>query len=276
MVETLLRPRAGRSAKALLLTMLGEFVLPAGGSVWTSTVIDGLGLLGVGERNARQAAARLADQGLIESERVGRSARWRLTESGRELLEDGTLRIDAFGTAGADWDGRWLVVLASGADGDRASRQQLRARLGFAGFGFLNAGTAVSPHPDREALANDVLASLDPSAIVFVATTGSFVPDREIIGRAWDLDGLASDYRGFVAEFEALAPSDPAACFAARALLVHEWRRFPFADPEIPDELLPADWPGRSAKVLFDDRRGRWSDRAVAWFDGAEERSTSS
>ena len=63
------RPRAasplGTSAKAFLLTMLGELVLPHGGEVWTSTVVSGLGLLGVEERNARQAIARLADQGTL-------------------------------------------------------------------------------------------------------------------------------------------------------------------------------------------------------------------
>ena len=36
--------------------------------------------------------------------------------------------------------------------------------------------------------------------------------------------------------------------------LVHEWRRFPFVDPEIPDELLPPGWPGHGAKAVFDER----------------------
>ncbi len=276
MVEPSLRPRSGRSAKALLLTVLGEFVLPAGGSVWTSTVIDGLALVGVGERNARQAAARLADQGLIESERVGRSARWRLTDGGRRLLEVGTQRIDSFGASEDEWDGRWLVVLSSGAEGDRAKRQLLRTRLGFAGFGFLNPGTAVSPHPDREAIANEVLASLDPAAVVFVAATGSFVPDREIIERSWDLADLSDRYRAFVAEFGALRPAGDAATFAAQTLLVHEWRRFPFADPEIPDELLPERWPGREARAIFDELRAEWSVDGREWFARHEERSTPS
>src|SRR5215211_6327239 len=145
-----LRPRRGSSAKAVLLTMLGELVLPHGGSVWTATVVRGLGLAGVEEGNARQALARLADQGLVTSEREGRRARWYLTAEARQLLTAGTERIYRF-TAGADeWDGRWLVVLSSVPEGQRAKRHQLRTRLAFAGFGSLGPGVALSPHLERE------------------------------------------------------------------------------------------------------------------------------
>ena len=41
------------------------------------------------------------------------------------------------------------------------------------------------------------------------------------------------------------------AAFAARFHLVHEWRKFLFADPGLPDDLLPGDWPGREAAALF-------------------------
>jgi hypothetical protein len=55
-----LRPRAGSSAKALLLTVLGELVLPHDGVVWTATLVAALTGLDVEEKNARQAIARLA------------------------------------------------------------------------------------------------------------------------------------------------------------------------------------------------------------------------
>ena len=37
------------SAKGLLFTVLGEFVLPSGGAAWTSAFIDALGRRGGGE-----------------------------------------------------------------------------------------------------------------------------------------------------------------------------------------------------------------------------------
>ncbi|MGH8863019.1 MAG: PaaX family transcriptional regulator C-terminal domain-containing protein, partial [Jatrophihabitantaceae bacterium] len=81
------------SARGLLFTVLGEFVLPAGGSVWTSTVIDVLGRLGVEEKAARQALMRTAADGWLHSQRSGRRTRWWLTDAASRLLVEGTARI---------------------------------------------------------------------------------------------------------------------------------------------------------------------------------------
>jgi DNA-binding transcriptional ArsR family regulator len=156
-----MRPRSGSSAKARLLTVLGELVLPHGGAVWTSTVVDALALCDVDERNARQALARLAEQGVVRSEKQGRRARWHLTDAGRRLLVEGTERIYALGTGDDRWDGRWLVVLCSVPEDQRAKRHQLRTRLEFAGFGFVAPGVAICPHVAREQAAEAVLAALD-------------------------------------------------------------------------------------------------------------------
>ena len=51
------------SARGLLLTVLGEFVLPAGGLAWTSALIDVLGRLGIEEKATRQALMRTASDG---------------------------------------------------------------------------------------------------------------------------------------------------------------------------------------------------------------------
>jgi len=271
-----LRPRSGRSARALLLTILGEFVLPRRGSIWTSTIIDGLATLDIGERNARQAAARLGEDRLLVAERVGRMTRWHLTERAQRLLTDGSRRIYGFGTDAPVWGRRWLVVITSISEDERAKRHQLRTRLGFAGFGFLGPGIAISPHVEREPTANEVLRDLglDGSAVVFVAETGSLVPDAQLIDRAWDLDGLAARYRSFLDAFGDRDAVDGAAAFAAVVDLVHEWRRFPFDDPEIPADLLPADWPGVAARTLFDARRSAWSPAAARWFAAAEGKDT--
>ncbi len=52
-----------------------------------------------------------------------------------------------------------------------------------------------------------------------------------------------------------------------RFRLVHEWRKFLFTDPGLPDELLPAGWPGRAAAELFASEAQRLkpaSDRYLA------------
>ncbi len=52
-------------------------------------------------------------------------------------------------------------------------------------------------------------------------------------------------------------PSPDEAAFAARFHLVHEWRKFLFADPGLPPELLPDDWPGHEAARRFASEAAR-------------------
>jgi phenylacetic acid degradation operon negative regulatory protein len=262
------RARSGGSAKAQLLTVLGELVLPHGGRAWTRSLVDALGLLGIEERNARQAAARTADQGFIAGEKVGRRVRWVLTPEGRELLTTGTRRIYDFGVAAATWDGQWLVVLCPVPEDQRGKRQHLRRRLEFAGFGFLSATVALSPHVDRQHLALDVLKRLElvDTAVVFRAEEVALPARGALWQRAWDLDGLAAQYRAFEHDVRSRTPRSTTEQTAALLALVHAWRRFPFEDPEIPDELLPRRWPGHASKALFDECHARWSPAAVAWF----------
>ena len=109
--------------------------------------------------------------------------------------------------------------------------------------------------------ANSILHDLDlgDNAIVLLAETGTFVPDSEILRRAWDLDVLSERYALFIDEFGRRRPLSADGRFAALVELVHEWRRFPFVDPEIPHSLLPDAWPGRTAKRVFDTKHEAWS-----------------
>jgi phenylacetic acid degradation operon negative regulatory protein len=271
-----LRPPSRSSAKSVLLTILGELVLPRGGAAWTQTLVSVLGLAGVGEKNARQALARLAEQDLVAGVREGRRVRWHLTPAGTDLLTVGTARIYGFGPADDEWDSRWLVVLCSVPEEQRAKRRQLRARLGFAGFGFLSPGVAITPHLDRERLATEVLKDLDlvDAAVVLRAEAGELVAAEELLHRAWDLGALAERYDAFLEEFRPRSPTTPDDCVAALVELVHEWRRFPFDDPELPDRLLPAGWPGRRARRLFDERHEAWCPAARARFDEIDQDGT--
>ena len=267
-----LRSRSGTSAKDLLLTVLGEFTLPHERALWTSTVVKSLATLDIDERNARQAVARLAERSIVSSEKTGRRARWRITDRGTRLLTDGTKRIYEFGSDTHEWDGRWLIVLCSVPEEQRAKRHQLRSRLAFAGFGFASGGVAITPHVDREDTANRVLDELGllPGAAVFRAEASALVETESLLADAWDLDALAASYQRFIGEFAGRAPREPESRFAALVELVHEWRRFPFIDPEIPSSLLAPDWPGHRAKRVFDELHDRWRSDANAWYDATE------
>src|SRR3954447_2002740 len=120
------------SARSLLLTVLGEFVHPREGRVWTGTLVEALGALGVEAKSARQALARTAAEGLLASERQGRRVRWALTADGARLLEEGTQRIYGFMREPHAWDGRWLVLTVGVPESQRQLRHRLRTKLTWA------------------------------------------------------------------------------------------------------------------------------------------------
>ena len=179
------------SARSLLITVLGEYVLPRRSPVWTSVLVQALGLLGVAEKSARQALARSAGEGWVSSARFGRRVRWELTGPGQNLLTEGARRIYSFGRAARSWDGRWLLLLASVPDSKRELRHRLRTQLAWAGFGALAAGVWVSPDPGREAEARSILAGLGlaDTAMSFLGSYGSVGTPVLVARQAWDLDG---------------------------------------------------------------------------------------
>ena len=263
-------PAQRGGAKALLLTVLGEFVLPAGGSAWTASLLEAAGALGIGEKNARQALSRIADDGLIESSRHGRQVRWTLTPAGRSLLESGTERIYSFGRSAdrADaWGGEWLVVHCPVAEERRAARNRLRTQLAFLGFGELSPNLFVSPHVERDASMRSILTELEvlATATVLRSRTPGTGDDTALAARAWDLDQLAADYGAFSELHRGVRPVGDADSFTALVELVHDWRRFPFVDPELPPELLPTDWAGATAVDDFHELHDRWSPAARSW-----------
>jgi phenylacetic acid degradation operon negative regulatory protein len=258
------------AARSLLLTILGEYVLPRGEAVWQETLVRGLVSVGYSEHAARQALARSVRGGWLESARIGRRSRVALSGRTAGLLASGAARIYSFGSA-STWDGRWLVLVLRVPEERREVRHQVRTRLAWAGLGSMGGGVWLTPHVSRE---GEVLAAIReaPAALAtsFVASLGSLGRAEDVVAAAWDLDGVRSQYEAFLADFATVRPSSPEACFRLQALLVHAWRRFPFLDPDLPAELLPAGWPRRRAHELFSRRHSQWADAARAWFEELE------
>jgi phenylacetic acid degradation operon negative regulatory protein len=249
------------SARSLLMTMLGEFVLPRGDDpVWTQALVSGLALFGVEAKSARQALARTAAEGWLAAERVGRQARWSLTPPGRRLLSEGAQRIYAFGREDVRWDGQWLVLLMSVPESQRELRHRIRTQLSWAGFGSPASGVWVSPHVNQQAEARRILddAGVSGSAMSFAASYGQLGSQDEMVARSWDLGTLEQRYEEFIEEFTGLDPASGQDVLRAQTRLVHEWRRFPFLDPRLPVQLLPPNWSGAKAADLFRARHGDW------------------
>lgn len=256
------------SARGLLLTILGEFVLPSTEGLWTSALLRATSAVGIGEAAARQALARTAAAGWLKAEHAGRKAYWHLTPAGRRMLSTGAERIYGFRQERGDWDGQWVVVIASVPEAKRELRHRLRTRLGWAGFGSMGQGTWICPFTDREEEARKVVRELgvEQGALSFVARFGCIGDAKSVIARAWDLPCLEDRYTDFVRIFSRCRPVTPREMFVAHTSLVHAWRAFPLVDPDLPAALLPRSWSGVKAKEVFDGCCATWQSTARAWF----------
>ena len=264
-VEDVLRRRSvgAPAARSTLLTILGEYLLPRPDGAWQETLIGALSLLGFTPSAARQAVVRSARDGWMDGERIGRRSRMRLTSSSASLLRDGARRIYGFGRP-VSWDGRWLLLTVRVPEQRRELRHQLTTQLAWAGFGSLGNGLWITPHVDREGL----ISSEEPAQLLsFRAELGALGKTERVIDEAWDLPALREHYEQFIADFEPTDPDGRAETFAAQTAIVHAWRRFPFIDPDLPDDLLPRDWPRKRAYELFRDRHEAWAPAAQAHFD---------
>jgi phenylacetic acid degradation operon negative regulatory protein len=254
----------------VLLTILGEYVLPSGTGVWQETLVNALGCLGYKTQAARQAVARSIAAGWLTTERQGRRSRMHLTQETSDMLSSGAERIYTFGDPW-DWDGRWLLVALRVPEQSRDVRHQVRTRLAWEGFGSLGGGLWLSPHVERERGLADIGGNGTAAELLaFRAEIASINEPRRVVAEAWDLTSIADAYRDFVRRFSRLRPRDPATMFRAQTNLVHEWRRFPFLDPDLPASLLPPRWPRQRAYELFRDRHAHWHRGAQEHFRSLE------
>ena len=82
-----------------------------------------------------------------------------------------------------------------------------------------------------------------------------------MVDQAWHLDELAREYDEFITAYSGDVSPDP----LARVIdLVHAWRRFPWIDPGLPAQFLPAPWNGTAAAGLFTRLHAQWTDEAIA------------
>lgn len=252
------------SARSKLLTVLAEMVHPTDEPVWTSTLVYVLTGLGLEEQTARQAIARGASSGWIESVKVGRETRWHLTAAGRQLIDEGLQRVVSVQGADDRWDGNWLILMVSVPQQRRVVRKNLYRALSWAGFGNPTPVLWVSPHSDRQAEAKRVIddLKLTRSTVSFVGkTTDIGMTQEEVVRQAWNLDEVAAEYESLLVRFAGARPTSGDGVLFAHLELVNSWQRLPFMDPQLPEELLP-DWIGRRAARVIEQQRSEWGSRA--------------
>lgn len=228
------------------MTIFGTFLRARDGLAWSGGMVRLLGELGVSPEGARAALNRLAIRGLIARTKRGREVFYSLTPKTHDLMEVGNSRIDGFGEAIDDDDATWTVLWHAMPDDMRAERTMLSRRLRYIGFGSVQDATWLAPH-DRELEVLSLLRELDVErhAWMMIGRPTKALTSDSVLAEAWDLEGVQTRYRKFVHDFgpyrraQEQARLAPSAAFAICTIATHEFRQFPFLDPELHDRFMP-------------------------------------
>lgn len=249
------RAQQGTNSQLRLSGLLADYTFEATAGLSSASIVRMLGEFGISPAGARTALSRVTRRGLLVPKRGPGGIRYVISDRSRASHAERLRRVVRFGSAPRAWDGQWTVVTFSVAERDRSRRARLRLALEKARMSPMTDAVWVSPWDLSAELAATV-AELGVNAAILRAVDaapGSGMSPRD----AFDLDAIRAAYEAFLARFEPLVEAADAGALApAEALItrtesVRQWRQIADTDPDLPVELLPDDWPQRSASAVF-------------------------
>ncbi|MFJ2902362.1 PaaX family transcriptional regulator C-terminal domain-containing protein [Streptomyces sp. NPDC087212] len=191
---------------------------------------------GVGASTLRAALSRMVAAGdLVRTDAV-----YRLSDRllARQHRQDESVRPRT-----RAWNGDWEMVVITATGRGAAERAELRARLAALRLAELREGVWLRP-------AN--LSRPLPAELARVAQSCTARPDTpglELAALLWPLDAWSAHAHALLARVaEVRRPADGLTVFAAVV-------RHLLADPVLPPELLPADWPAPALRTAYADYR---------------------
>jgi phenylacetic acid degradation operon negative regulatory protein len=249
----------GYRTQDLIFTLYGDYIAPRGSEVWIGHIIELMARFDTSPQAVRSTLSRMTRKGWLNSRREGRHSFYAITLKTEKLLAEGTQRI--YQPRQDPWDKRWFVLTYSIPEEQRDLRYRLRKRLIWLGFGRLGSATWISPRDLRQEVAEVAEAlGITGQIDLFGGEYFGLSDAKTLVDRCWDLPRLNRAYREFIQRYRpawrqfALDGDGQIGAdivFTRRFTLVHEYRSFPYVDPNLPPELLPDDWPGNEAIQLF-------------------------
>ncbi|MFH9607173.1 PaaX family transcriptional regulator C-terminal domain-containing protein [Streptomyces sp. NPDC017448] len=270
-----------RTPRSLIVSLYGAYGRPADGSPFAvSELIRLLHAVGVDAPSVRSCVSRLKRRGLLVAARAADgSAGYALSPDARQVLDDGDRRIYRR-PAPRPSDG-WVLAVFSVPEAERSKRHLLRSRLARLGFGTAAPGVWIAPAGLYEETRHTLeRLGLAPYVDLFRGEHLGFTATREAVARWWDLEAVARLHHDFLElhepvlrDWEAAGGAEdgprPQAAYRDYLLALDSWRRLPYADPGLPAELLPSDWPGGRSAEVFGRLHERLRDAGERYVRGA-------
>ncbi len=241
------RPGEVTPRMGLVCFAFGVARVPPGQPLAGRILIRLLADLGLSEAAARSLLLRMRREGLLASERAGRQATYRLAPVVGSAQE--RLHRQMLGHRPA-WTGTFNGLLYEIPERRRDFRDRLRRTAQLLGYATLRPGLLVAT-TDRW----DELTSLLPpppagSELLRTGVSLSAEDSRRVAAELWNLEALAARYQGVIAETRDRTdraeahPRDSVASFSDFAAATLPIFEVIADDPDLPAELLLADWPG--------------------------------
>lgn len=220
-----------------------------------AALVDLLADFDIPEISTRAMLSAVHRKGLLNLGRRGRRSEYSLSEFGRHRLNENIRQVFTSNADTNDWDGQWTFVTFSLPERTRSTRHLLRRRLLSEGFAVLFGGVWVAPGR-REEIAARLLQDLNIDLVsVVVGRSSDLLPNGNPL-RAWDLQELRGHHDEFLrtfGPFTNLATADLSnrKALQIRTALMDAFRDLSAREPNLPNQLLPDDWPRPKVRRLF-------------------------
>ncbi|MFE9393826.1 PaaX family transcriptional regulator C-terminal domain-containing protein [Streptomyces flavidovirens] len=266
--------------RSLIVSLYGAYGRTPGGGGEPMPVAELIRLLaavGVDAPSVRSSVSRLKRRGLLVAARTPEGAAgYALSDDARQLLDDGDRRI--YEHPAPQLSEGWVLAVFSVPESERAKRHVLRSRLARLGFGSAAPGVWIAPARLYEETRHTMeRLQLSPYVDLFRGEHLGFAATQEAVARWWDLTAIAKQHEQFLDLHEPVLrswvarekpgpgpggppPPDPEHAYRDYLLALDSWRRLPYADPGLPSELLPSDWPGARSAAVFAELHARLRD----------------
>jgi len=226
------------SARSVLVTIIGDTLIPVASSVWMSQMLALTEVFGFSDRLVRTSMTRLVNDGWLTNERVGRQSRYHFTELALRESAQADGRI--YGIDEVDWTGEWTLLFLPQAAPAGSAARDIVEHLRWNGFVRIGNEVLASPTitpPDAAALCEAIAPGSNPAVAMTTFSDVEQLIEDGFFTADGDSAEIVDAYEQFIARHSTIDPTtaSPIEAYALRTMLVHALRRVRLRWPDTLD-----------------------------------------
>lgn len=253
---------------SLVVTIFGDAIAPRGGEFRLGALQLITKRIGIESNALRTAMSRLASDGWLERNRVGRASYYSQSKMAERENSNATKLI--YDLSPPNCSDHWSFILSTKKDGYSPEDRQTLHECGFAFYGRKLAVTpSVRPEVSIPKCINEISVfsaqSIDQSTIQKMISNLEFVVDCSP-----QYDDFVSSASILHENLDSQSAIDPLDAIALRSLLIHSWRRIVLRDVYWPGKARSENWPGHKARILVAKLYRKLLPQSEYWLDTIE------